>query len=282
MSNKKEIELVDCPRDAIQGISHFISTERKVDYINQLIESNLLDCIDFGSFVSPKAVPQMQDTALVIDRLDKSEAVKLLAIVANDQGAEIATKFPKIDYLGYPFSISETFQQRNTNSSIEKSIETIKSIQSRVSKTNQELVVYLSMGFGNPYGDFWSKELVLDWIDVLQKQDVKNFSIADTTAEASPETIKEVFTEVSRTFGNLEIGVHLHSRVENAQLKIDAAYDAGCRKFEGAILGYGGCPFAKDELVGNIPTELLLERFQRGEYAQISAIMNSFQEMIKQ
>ncbi|MBE8712941.1 hydroxymethylglutaryl-CoA lyase [Sphingobacterium hungaricum] len=282
MSNKKEIELVDCPRDAIQGISHFISTERKVDYINQLIESNLLDCIDFGSFVSPKAVPQMQDTALVIDRLDKSEAVKLLAIVANDQGAEIATKFPKIDYLGYPFSISETFQQRNTNSSIEKSIETIKSIQSRVSKTNQELVVYLSMGFGNPYGDFWSKELVLDWIDVLQKQDVKNFSIADTTAEASPEIIKEVFTEVSRTFGNLEIGVHLHSRVENAQLKIDAAYDAGCRKFEGAILGYGGCPFAKDELVGNIPTELLLERFQRGEYAQISAIMNSFQEMIKQ
>ena len=273
---------MDCPRDAIQGISHFIPTDRKAAYINQLIESSLFDCIDFGSFVSPKAVPQMQDTSMVIEQVIKKDNTKLLTIVANLKGAESASKFPTIDFLGYPFSISETFQQRNTGSSIKESIETIQSIQDLMARSNQQLVVYVSMGFGNPYGDFWNKDLVIHWIDKLKALGISNFSLADTTAEATPDCIKDVFSAVSDSFPTLELSIHLHSNSENANLKIDAAYAAGCRKFEGAVLGYGGCPFAKDELVGNIPSELLLQRFKRGSFEEINAIKKGFKTMIQE
>lgn len=281
MSDSKTIQLVECPRDAIQGIQRFISTERKVAYINQLIESNLFDCIDFGSFVSSRAVPQMLDTAEVLEGIVKNDRTKLLAIIANEKGAEIATPLDKIDFLGYPFSISETFQRRNANSTIAESYERVKNIKNIMISSKQELVVYISMAFGNPYGDFWDSNMVLEWIEKLSEIGVSRFSIADTTSEASPENIKMLFTLIKNTFPEMEFSIHLHSRSEDAHLKIQAAYDAGCHIFEGAIMGYGGCPFAQDDLVGNIPSEMLLYRFMDTEKKKIQTLLDRFQYLIR-
>lgn len=282
MQNNSSVQLVDCPRDAIQGIKFPIPTDLKIKYINQLIQSKLFDCIDFGSFVSPKAVPQMQDTQAVLAGLEKLDEVKLLAIIANVRGAEIGSAFPEIDFLGFPFSISETFQQKNTNASIQQAYSQVQQMQDILAKNStQELVIYISMAFGNPYGDPWAMDLVSEWVGKLQELGVQHFSIADTTAEASPEQVGDLFVKLKEEFKELAFSVHLHSYVEDALLKVNAAYDAGCRRFEGAILGYGGCPFAQDELVGNIPSELLVDRFQKGSYAQVAPLMDAFQKMIR-
>lgn len=278
--NSNIIKLVECPRDAIQGIYNIISTDKKITYINELITSNLFEYIDFGSFVSAKAVPQMQDTAAVLEGLIKSNQTKLLAIIANEKGAEIASNYDKIDYLGYPFSISETFQLRNTNSTIVESFERVKNISNIIANTNHELVVYISMAFGNPYGDEWNNDTVLYWIEKISKLGVRRFSIADTTSEANPTLIKELFFKINEKFPSLDFSIHLHSRIESSLLKIEAAYDAGCRRFEGAFLGYGGCPFAKDDLVGNVPMELLLDRFNKSNSEEMSKLMVGFQNLI--
>lgn len=279
MSNLKNIALIDCPRDAIQGIKEFIRTKKKIEHINKLIASGLFECIDFGSFVSPKAVPQMMDTAEVLTGIIKEQNTKLLAIIANLKGAIMAKEFDKVDFLGYPFSISETFQKRNTNSTIEESYEAVKAILDNKGQ-HQDLVVYISMAFGNPYGDEWNEDLVVSWIDKLKSLGIKRFSIADTTGEANPEMVNSLFSLVSKEFFDLELSVHLHSRSEDALSKINAAYEAGCRKFEGALMGFGGCPFAKDELVGNIPTELLLTRFELATASEITNLKNSFINLI--
>ncbi|HLT88486.1 MAG TPA: hypothetical protein VKZ57_12905 [Sphingobacterium sp.] len=280
MSNKETIQLVECPRDAIQGIQHFIPTAKKINYINQLIDSNLFYCIDFGSFVSFKTVPQMQDTVQVLEGIEKKNGTKLLAIIANEKGAEIAKPMYNIDFLGYPFSISETFQQRNANSTVEQSFQRVENIKNIIASGNQELVVYISMAFGNPYNDPWNTDLVLEWIEKLSALGISRFSIADTTSEASPARIKMLFTLIKHTFPTIEFSVHLHSKEENALLKIEAAYHAGCRIFEGAIMGYGGCPFAQDDLVGNIPMEMLLRRFKNPNEDKIQGLLEGFQELI--
>lgn len=280
MSDNGTIQLVECPRDAIQGIERFIPTEKKIAYINQLIQSNLFDCIDFGSFVSSKAVPQMGDTAQVLEGIEKKNETKLLAIIANERGAEIARPLDKIDFLGYPFSLSETFQQRNANSTIAQSYERVKNIRNIMVSGKQELIVYLSMAFGNPYGDSWSSDIVLEWIEKLSELGVSRFSIADTTSEASPESIKMLFTLIKHTFPEMEFSIHLHSRVEKALSKIETASEAGCRIFEGAIMGYGGCPFAQDNLVGNIPSEMLLRRFKKLKEDKIQGLLEGFQGLI--
>lgn len=282
MYNKDQVTLVDCPRDAIQGILYQIPTEKKIAYINQLIKSQVFDCIDFGSFVSPKAVPQLSDTQAVLEGLEKDERVKLLAIIANKRGAEIGSEMEKIDYLGYPFSISETFQKKNTNASIAQAYEAVKEILGIMSKNDkQELVVYISMAFGNPYGDDWDMDLVSEWIYNLNAIGVSNFSIADTTSEATPDSIKDLFHKITKEFTDIPFSAHFHSPIESALLKVDAAYSAGCRRFEGAVLGYGGCPFAKDELVGNIPSELLVDRFNKANFDTMSGLMQGFQNLIK-
>lgn len=275
------IQIVDCPRDAIQGIAHFIPTAKKIAYLNKLLASNLFDCLDFGSFVSPKAVPQLKDTAEVLAALEKNEKTKLLAIIANVKGAEIAAGMQGLDYLGYPFSISESFQQRNTNASIDESFYQLMDIQELLAAApDKDLVVYISMAFGNPYGNFYNPELVLEWMDRIQRLGVKRFSIADTTAEANPAAIFSLFSAVKAQFPNLALSIHLHSAVPDAYAKVEAAYAAGCRTFEGALLGYGGCPFAQDELVGNIPTEMLLARYKQQEQAAYQDLLLAFQELI--
>lgn len=280
MSNKETIQLVECPRDAIQGIKHLIYTDKKITYINQLIDSNLFYCIDFGSLVSPNAVPQMADTIQVLEGIEKRNDTKLLAIIANERGAEIAKPLDKIDFLGYPFSISETFQQRNANSTVEQSFQRVEQIKNIMASGKKELVVYISMAFGNPYNDLWNKDLVLKWIEKLSSLGISRFSIADTTSEASPDNIKMLFTLIKHTFPELQFSIHLHSRAEESLLKIEAAYEAGCRIFEGTIMGYGGCPFAQDDLVGNIPMEILLRRFKNPNEDKIQALLAKFQELI--
>lgn len=276
-----KVKLVDCPRDAVQGIDTFIPTEKKIAYINQLIASRLFEYLDVGSFVSPKAVPQMRDTAEVIASLEKNAHSKLIAIIANEKGAELGQACPEIDYLGYPFSISDTFQKRNTNRTVDEAFETVKNCQEIIGRGNkQELMIYISMAFGNPYGDKWHPDIVVDWIARLSALGVTKFSIADTTSEATPEQITEVFNLVRDNFSELELSIHLHSRAETASSKIEAAFDAGCRIFEGALMGYGGCPFAKDDLVGNIPTEMLIQRFKEAEAHKIPDLLTGFQEMI--
>ena len=279
-SKEDHIRLIECPRDAIQGIPHFIPTAKKIDYINLLFDSGLFFCIDFGSFVSPKAVPQMQDTIRVLDGIEKKNSTKLLAIVLNEKGAEIARPLDKIDFLGYPFSISETFQQRNANCTIQESFERVKAIRDMVEQGRQQLVIYISMAFGNPYADPWSTELVLTWIERLAALGVRHFSIADTTGEASAEDVGIVFQWVKATFPDLLFSIHLHSRPESAVLKIEAAYEAGCRTFEGTFLGYGGCPLAQDDLVGNIPTEFLLNQFEYSHEVDIQILQRAFQHLV--
>jgi len=252
------IKIVECPRDAMQGLHEFIPTEIKAAYINQLLKVGY-DTLDFGSFVSPKAIPQMRDTKEVLELLDlQNTSTKLLAIVANTRGAVEASAYAQIQYLGFPFSISETFQNRNTNSSIEESLETVKEMLSICKDSNKKLVVYLSMGFGNPYGDEWNIEIVSNWAKKLVDLGVEILSIADTTGVSTPASIKAVFVELTSQFPSIEWGVHLHSTPFESVQKVEAAYDAGCRRFDSALLGFGGCPMATDDLTGNIATEALL------------------------
>ncbi len=256
------VKIIECPRDAMQGIkSHFIPTDSKIKYINSLLKVGF-DTIDFGSFVSPKAIPQMRDTAEVLAGLDLSETKsKLLAIVANVRGANDASVFEEIDYLGYPFSISENFQMRNTHKTIEQSIETLKEILSIANRTNKEVVAYLSMGFGNPYGDPWSVDIVGEWTEKLCKLGVNILSLSDTIGSSTPEVIEYLFSNLIPKYPNIEFGAHLHTTPDSWFEKVDSAYKAGCRRFDGAIKGYGGCPMAKDDLTGNMPTEKLLSYF---------------------
>ncbi len=260
----KKVKLIECPRDAMQGIkSHFIPTEAKVQYINALLRVGF-DTIDFGSFVSPKAIPQMRDTAQVLSKLDLNKAQsKLLAIVANVRGANEASQFEQIDYLGYPFSISENFQMRNTGKTIKQSIAILSEILSIAAKTNKQVVVYLSMGFGNPYGDPWNDEIVADWIEKLAAMGVKTLSLSDTIGSSTPEIIEHLFLNLIPQYANIEFGAHLHTTATSWYEKIDAAYKAGCYRFDGAIKGYGGCPMAKDELTGNMPTEKMISYFNQ-------------------
>ncbi|REE81597.1 hydroxymethylglutaryl-CoA lyase [Lutibacter oceani] len=259
-----KVKLIECPRDAMQGIkSHFIPTKAKAQYINALLRVGF-DTIDFGSFVSPKAIPQMRDTADVLSKLDltKTES-KLLAIVANIRGAEDASKFEEIDYLGYPFSISENFQMRNTGKTISESINILNEILNISAKTNKEVVAYLSMGFGNPYGDPWNVEIVAAWTEKLAKMGVKILSLSDTIGSSTPEIIKYLFSNLIPIYSTIEFGAHLHTTPTTWFEKVDAAYKAGCNRFDGAIKGYGGCPMAKDELTGNMPTEKLITYFNQ-------------------
>ncbi len=257
-----KVKIIECPRDAMQGIkSHFIATEKKALYINSLLKVGF-DTIDFGSFVSPKAIPQMRDTAAVLSKLDRSKSTsKLLAIIANVRGANDASQFEEIDSLGYPFSISENFQMRNTHKTIKESINTLESILNIADTSKKEVVVYLSMGFGNPYGDPWNVEIVSDWIEKLSKMGVTTLSLSDTIGSSDPATIKYLFSNLISTYPAIEFGAHLHTTPDKWYEKVAAAFESGCMRFDGAIKGYGGCPMAKDELTGNMPTEKLLSYF---------------------
>jgi hydroxymethylglutaryl-CoA lyase len=249
------MKIIECPRDAMQGIKEIIPTDIKAKYINSLLNIGF-DTIDFGSFVSPKAIPQMHDTAAVLKQLDLSTTKsKLLAIIANTRGAEDACNFEEIKYLGFPFSISETFQQRNANSSIAESLIRVEEIQNLAVKHNKELVVYISMAFGNPYGDVWNSDIVIDWTKKLSEAGIKIIALSDTIGVSNRENITSLFTSIIPEFKTVEIGAHLHSTKEHAQEKIDAAYKSGCQRFDVAIHGFGGCPMAKDELTGNLATE---------------------------
>jgi len=252
------MKLIECPRDAMQGLHHFIPTELKAAYINLLLQVGF-DTIDFGSFVSPKAIPQLRDTAQVLEKLDLSTTqTKLLAIVANLRGVQEAIKHKTITYLGFPFSISETFQQRNTNSSIKQSLNTVEEMLELCDQHDKIAVVYLSMGFGNPYGDEWNIEIVEKWADELVSKGVKIISVADTTGVSTPEKIASILPALIRKFSSIEIGVHLHSTPDTRFEKIEAAYRAGCKRFDSALKGFGGCPMAADDLTGNLATEDLI------------------------
>ncbi len=252
------MKIVECPRDAMQGIKEFIPTSSKVNYINQLLKVGF-DTIDFGSFVSPKAIPQMRDTAEVLDALHiHNSKTKLLAIVANIRGAEEASAYDAIHYLGFPLSISEGFQKRNTNASIPDALNTLESIKNICIKSNKQLVTYISMGFGNPYGDPYSIDLVENFMDVILTVGSDVISLADTIGISNPENIKHLFKTLSHAYPTKEIGVHLHATPGSVDEKIRAAYEAGCRRFDGALKGLGGCPMAKDDLVGNLPTENII------------------------
>jgi hydroxymethylglutaryl-CoA lyase len=277
----KSIKLIECPRDAIQGIHAFIPTEKKIQYINYLLSLGIFDTIDFGSFVSPKAIPQMADTHEVVKGLDLSNSsTKLLAIIANERGAISASQYEQISYLGYPFSVSETFQMRNTNSTIEESVKNLQKIQEICVKSNKKLVVYLSMAFGNPYGDIWNSEIVLEWIEKLQVYDIEIFSLSDTIGVATVKSIDNLCKNIIPKYKNLEIGVHLHTKKDNWREKIEVAERNGCERFDGAMLGYGGCPMAQDELVGNMPMESLLEHFGRANMDEINDLKRNFERLI--
>ena len=255
------IKIIECPRDAMQGIKPFIPTERKVAYIQSLLRVGF-DTIDFGSFVSPKAIPQMQDTAEVLAALDLSQTTsKLLAIIANTQGAISASQHKEIQYLGFPFSISENFQMRNTHKTIAESLVTLQEILNIADQSNKEVVAYLSMGFGNPYGDPWNVEIVGEWTQKLSDMGVKILSLSDTVGSSTPDVISYLFSNLIPQYPQIEFGAHLHTTPDKWFEKIDAAYQAGCRRYDGAIQGFGGCPMAKDDLTGNMPTEKLLSYF---------------------
>jgi hydroxymethylglutaryl-CoA lyase len=259
------MKLIECPRDAMQGIKEIIPTDVKATYINSLLNIGF-DTIDFGSFVSPKAIPQMHDTAAVLKQLDLSQTKsKLLAIVANTRGAQEACSFDEIRYLGFPFSISETFQQRNANSSIAESLVRVEEIQNLCANNNKELVVYISMAFGNPYGDVWNSDIVIDWTRKLSDLGVKIIALSDTVGVSNKENISYLFSNIIPEFKGVEIGAHLHSTKDKAQEKIDAAYRSGCQRFDIAIHGFGGCPMAKDDLTGNLATEDLEFYFDKNK-----------------
>jgi hydroxymethylglutaryl-CoA lyase len=275
------VKLIECPRDAMQGITEWIPTEVKVNYLNHLLRVGF-DTLDFGSFVSPKAIPQMRDTAEVLRKLDFTGArSKLLAIVANTRGGEDACHFDEIQYLGYPFSISETFQQRNTNASIEESMLRVGEIANLCVKHKKELVVYISMGFGNPYGDPWSPDLATEWSSRLYREfQVKIIALSDTVGVATPDTIGALFNTIIPELTQVEFGAHLHSVPADCISKMDAALQAGCRRFDGALKGFGGCPMATDKLTGNMPTELMIQHLNHMGYA-LSMDSGAFEEAMR-
>jgi hydroxymethylglutaryl-CoA lyase len=257
------IKLIECPRDAMQGLHEFIDTDVKAAYINKLLRVGF-DTIDFGSFVSPKAVPQMRDTAEVLSKLDLADTKsKLLAIIANLRGAEQAANFEEITYLGFPLSLSETFQQRNTNKSIAQALEEVALIQNLCVRSDKQLVVYLSMGFGNSYGDVYNPEIAAELTDKLVNLGIRIIAPSDTIGCATPETIEALFSALLQSFPNVEFGAHLHSTPDTVTEKLQAAYKAGCRRFDGAIKGFGGCPMAADELTGNMATEKMIDFFEQ-------------------
>jgi hydroxymethylglutaryl-CoA lyase len=278
------IKIIECPRDAMQGIKSFIPTDRKVAYIQSLLRVGF-DTIDFGSFVSARAIPQMQDTAEVLERLDLSKTQsKLLAIVANTAGAIAASQYQPIQYLGFPFSISENFQMRNTHKTIAESLVTLQEILEVAYKSDKEVVVYLSMGFGNPYGDPWNVEIVSEWTDKLSDLGIKTLSLSDTVGSSTPEMIHYLFSHLIPEYPSIEFGAHLHTIPSKWFEKTDAAYNAGCRRFDGAIQGFGGCPMAKDVLTGNMPTEKLLSYFNsKKANSNLSAMSfeSSYNEALK-
>ena len=268
----KALKIIECPRDAMQGIKDFIPTEKKVQYIQSLLRVGF-DTIDFGSFVSPKAIPQMVDTAEVLSKLDLSKTTsKLLAIIANTRGASDACQHSEIDYLGYPFSISENFQMRNTHKTIAQSVVTLSEILELANTHNKEVVVYISMGFGNPYGDPWDVDIVGNWTERLSKMGVKILSLSDTIGSSNPESIDYLFSNLIPKYPDIEFGAHLHTTPTTWFEKVDAAYKAGCLRFDGAIQGFGGCPMAKDELTGNMPTEKLLSYFTSNKHNNLNAM----------
>lgn len=254
--------LVECPRDAMQGLKPFIPTEQKARYLNQLLKVGF-DVLDFGSFVSPKAIPQLRDTAEVLNKLELSSTqTELLAIIANKRGAEDAVSFDQIQYLGYPFSISETFQQRNTKATIEESLTRVEEIQNLCVKKGKKMVVYISMGFGNPYGDPYSPEIAIQWSEKLATQlGIEIISLADTIGVSNPENIKGLFSALIPALPKVTFGAHLHTTPETWREKVSAAWEAGCYRFDGALKGFGGCPMAEDELVGNMPMEKIVQFF---------------------
>lgn len=261
MNAANKIKLVECPRDAMQGWPHFIATDKKIAYINELLKVGF-DTLDFGSFVSPKAIPQMADTNEVIRNIDLTNtSTKLLAIIANERGARDAVMHDNISYLGFPFSVSETFQKRNTNASIRESLERVEDIQNLCIKNKKELVVYISMGFGNPYGDMYDEAVVFEWVNKLVALDINIISLADTVGVATAPQVSKVTQYLVDSLPGVEIGVHLHATAGNWKAKVDAAFQAGCLRFDGALKGIGGCPMAGDELVGNMDTELMIPYF---------------------
>jgi hydroxymethylglutaryl-CoA lyase len=261
------ITLVECPRDAMQGWKHFIPTEQKVRYLNTLLQAGF-DVLDFGSFVSPKAIPQMADTKDVIPQLDMSNThTKLLAIIANTRGAEDAVQYDQVTYLGFPFSISETFQLRNTNKTIAESLKQVEEIQRLCIQHNKELVIYISMGFGNPYGDPYNAEVAIDWVSKLVQLGVRTIAMSDTVGVAKPDNIEYIFKSLVPEFKDVSIGAHFHSSPDKWEEKVQAAYDNGCMRFDSALKGIGGCPMAEDELVGNIATENIVDWCTRKDIA---------------
>jgi hydroxymethylglutaryl-CoA lyase len=273
------MKLIECPRDAMQGLHEFIPTEKKAAYINALLQVGF-DTIDFGSFVSAKAIPQLKDTVEVLNHLDLSNTKsKLLAIIANVRGAEEASAFDQISFLGFPFSVSEEFQKRNTNSTIEESLSRVEEIQNICKKKNKQLVIYISMGFGNPYGEEWNSDVVIKWVKKLAGMDIKTIALADTVGVSNVENITHLFTHLIPSFPEVEFGAHLHSNPLTWQEKINAAYESGCRRFDSAVKGIGGCPMAKDELVGNIATENILT-FMQNKGQDLSLNMQAFNQVL--
>jgi hydroxymethylglutaryl-CoA lyase len=264
---EKDIKLIECPRDAMQGWKTFIPTEKKIEYITQLLKVGF-DTIDFGSFVSAKAIPQMADTKEVIGHLSIVNNTKLLAIIANVRGAIEASAYDAITYLGFPFSISPTFQMRNTNSTIEQSLDMVKEIKNICNKNKKELVVYISMAFGNPYQDDYNEDIVIEWVYKLIEQGINIISLADTVGIAEPSQVSLLTKKVIEAFPKTEIGVHLHSTSVNWKQKIDAALEQDCMRFDGALKGIGGCPMAGDELVGNMNSELMIPYFKQLGYCK--------------
>jgi hydroxymethylglutaryl-CoA lyase len=279
-SSPANLHIVECPRDAMQGWKTFIPTEKKIDYINNLLQVGF-DTLDCGSFVSPKVIPQMADTSNVISQLSlDGSKTKLLVIVVNGRGAEEAVTHENITYLGFPFSISPTFQQRNANSTLEESLKRVEEIQTLCLKHDKKLVVYLSMGFGNPYGDLYNEEVLLRWAEEMVKLDIKIISLADTVGVATPEQISLALSTLIPKYPEVEFGVHLHSTPANWQQKLEAALSAGCKRFDGALKGIGGCPMAKDDLVGNMNTEWMLSYFEQEKHLQ-SINKEALQKCIK-
>ena len=260
---QKQVKIIECPRDAMQGIKTFIPTEKKLRYIQYLLSVGF-DTIDFGSFVSPKAVPQMRDTEAIIQQLDVSQTqTKLLAIIANVRGAEMASKYESIHFFGYPFSISEIFQMRNINRTLKESVLDLQKIIQIAKGSGKEVVGYISMGFGNPYGDPWSEELVINWTEQLVQMGIRIISLSDTVGNAQPEVIYSLFSKLIPQYPQIEFGAHLHTPYNDWHDKVDAAFRGGCRRFDGALKGFGGCPMAKDHVTGNMPTEKLVSYFTR-------------------
>ena len=258
-----DIKIIECPRDAMQGLEWFVPTQTKIDYINALLKVgyHTLDC---GSFVSPKAIPQMRDTHKVLDSIDESDT-RLSVIVANKRGIDDAVQHERVQYLGFPFSVSETFQQRNTNTSIEDSLDVVKYLVDEAGTHEKEVVIYISMGFGNNYGDHWAPEVVEDWVGKIADLGVQSFSISDTVGVSNAASIQSVFKQLNSSFTKPEFGAHFHTRVDDWEEKVDAAWRNGCRRFDGAIKGFGGCPMAEDNLVGNMPTENLILYLEQNE-----------------